>query len=524
MRQSGRARQPIARLLALLLGLLSCMPAFAHVGSKDVFEELTSGPYRFFVTIRPPTVVPGIATVEIRVDGPPLRSIDITPIPLTGEAATHPPTPDAMKRSPDDPAFFTGSLWIMASGSWQVRLQANGPSGPATGSVPVPAMALTVQRMQRPLGLILAFLGLVLVLGMAGIIYGAVREARLAPGREPTPARQYRATIAGVATLLLLLLAVMLGDKWWNVEAADYSANIFRPLALHPMLAGDTLDLRIDPFVPAKQDRRDRRRANDDLLPDHGHLMHLYAIRWPEMDAVYHLHPSRIGPGELIDTLPSMPPGVYHLYADIVHRNGFPETLTGAVTIPQDASHNFLDGEDAAAYPAPLSHGELGNIYKLPDGYTMVWDRPADLVANKAEVFHFRLLDPQGKPATDMRPYLGMAGHAAFVKSDGTVFAHTHPDGSAAMPAMMLANAGSDPGMAGMGDTVLHADANADANSAANTGMGGINAQHPAQAPKALAPAVDFPYGFPSAGRYRIFIQMKHADVVETGAFDAEVK
>ena len=96
-------------------------------------------------------------------------------------------------------------------------------------------MALTVMRMQRPLGLALALLGLTLVVGMAGIIYGAVREARLAPGREPTLARQYRARIAGLVTLVLLLLAVWGGDKWWNVEAAAYSADIFRPLTLRPV-------------------------------------------------------------------------------------------------------------------------------------------------------------------------------------------------------------------------------------------------------------------------------------------------
>jgi hypothetical protein len=39
-----------------------------------------------------------------------------------------------------------------------------------------------------------------------------------------------------------------------------------------------------------------------------------------------------------------------------------------------------------------------------------------------------------------------------------------------------------------------------------------------------IAPVVEFPYGFPSPGRYRIFIQMKHANTVETGVFDAEVR
>ena len=103
-------------------------------------------------------------------------------------------------------------------------------------------------------------------------------------------------------------------------------------------------------------------------------------------------------------------------------------------------------------------------------------------------------MDAAGQPAGDVHPYLGMAGHAAFVKTDGTVFAHTHPEGSAAMQAMMLANGGSGE----MGS------------------MSGDVEQIPA--------TVDFPYGFPSPGRYRIFIQMKHGSTVETGVFDAEVR
>ena len=111
-----------------------------------------------------------------------------------------------------------------------------------------------------------------------------------------------------------------------------------------------------------------------------------------------------------------------------------------------------------------------------------------------------------------MQPYLGMAGHAAFVKTDGSVFAHTHPDGSAAMPAMMLANASS--GQEAMSDMAA----------SSMTGMGGVNAAAPGTSPEALAPTVEFPYGFPAAGRYRIFIQMKHGGTVETGVFDAQVK
>ena len=130
------------------------------------------------------------------------------------------------------------------------------------------------------------------------------------------------------------------------------------------------------------------------------------------------------------------------MYGDVVHASGFPETLVSKIVVPANMPEVPPGPDDAAAYPPPLSAGQLGNSYKLPDGYVMVWDRPPTLTANTGYTFRFHLLDASGKPAADMQPYMGMAGHAAFVKTDGTVFAHTHPEGSAAMAALMLANGG----------------------------------------------------------------------------------
>jgi hypothetical protein len=39
-----------------------------------------------------------------------------------------------------------------------------------------------------------------------------------------------------------------------------------------------------------------------------------------------------------------------------------------------------------------------------------------------------------------------------------------------------------------------------------------------------LEPQVSFPYGFPKAGEYRIFVQIKRAGQIETGVFDAHVQ
>ena len=490
------------RWWGFLFFLALTLPANAHIGSKDVYEEVDAGPYKLFVTIRTPNVIPGVAAIEVRSSGATVRSLRITPTPMTGEASKHPPSSDAMKPSAADPAFFTGSLWLMASGSWQVHFDIDGSAGKASSNVPVAAIPLSILPMERPLGIMLAVLGVLLVVGMTAIVAAAVGQSRLNPGATPGPSQRRRAWAAGMVALAVTLLLVYGGYRWWNAEAIAYAGDIYQPLSLKATLQGNVLSLKIGRYE-ADELHRFRARSSDDLLPDHGHLMHLYAIRQPGMDAVYHLHPSPTPDKTLRMALPAMPAGTYRLYGDIVHANGFPETLTTVLVVPQGMPAAPLGTEDASGTPPPLSRGELGNRYPLPDRYIMVWDRPQNLSANTAYAFHFRLLDAAGNPAPDERPYLGMAGHAAFVKTDGTVFAHTHPAGSAAMQAMMLANGSSGE----MADTET---------------MGGVDMSSPAA--ENISPVVEFPYGFPSAGRYRVFIQMKHGNTVETGAFDAEVR
>jgi hypothetical protein len=103
---------------------------------------------------------------------------------------------------------------------------------------------------------------------------------------------------------------------------------------------------------------------------------------------------------------------------------------------------------------------------------------------------------------------MGMLGHAAFVKVDGTVFAHVHPSGTASMAAMMMAAAQNQP---------------AGAKPDAMPSMPGMNMDMSSEKGAAgkIPNTVGFPYGFPTAGAYRIFVQMKHGQTIETAAFDA---
>jgi hypothetical protein len=346
--------------------------------------------------------------------------------------------------------------------------------------------------MTSGLGVMLAALGVLLLLGMVGIVGAAAREARLEPGKPVSPANRRNGYMAMTVAFAVLIAAVILGNAWWRSEAASYSGHIYKPLQMSSaLIEGNVLDLKLhDPGWFAQ-------RKLDDFIPDHDHLMHLYMIRWPQMDFVAHLHPQPTDTGEFQLALPSLPAGTYRLYADVVHRNGFPETLVSTVTLPAIAGRP-LAGDDAEGTAAPVSRaaGSGASRFTLPDGYTMAWTN-AQVIAPKAPLdFQFELLDPTGKPPRDMALYMGMLGHAAFVKTDGTTFAHIHPTGTMSMAAFMMANPAGSMDMKDM------------------PGM--------KMGPDAIPNVVGFPYGFPSAGTYRIFVQMKHGNTVETGVFDAK--
>ncbi len=162
--------------------------------------------------------------------------------------------------------------------------------------MPVPAIATTVLKMNRALGTMLSLLAAFLVISMAGVMAAAVREADLKPGAVAGRDRKHQGLVAGVVTLVFMGLLLWSGLQWWNMGATAYAYDLYRPLDVQPVLQGNTLDLRVSGFV-AKNNYM-RTRLNSDFLPDHGHLMHLYMIHEPEMDAVYHVHPELVEQGD----------------------------------------------------------------------------------------------------------------------------------------------------------------------------------------------------------------------------------
>jgi hypothetical protein len=478
----------IARRLVLFFAVSSA--AFAHVGSPDVFYEGNAGPYHLLVAVRPPAVIPGVAEVEVRSTSPDVKEVRVVPLRLTGPGAKFAPTPDIAKRSPDDPQFYTGSLWLMGFGAWQVRVEADGGQGKGELSVPVPALATRSSTMQKGIGTFLFALMAVLVVGIVSIVGAGVREAQLEPGVAPPEKNRRRGAVVMGVTFVLVCLAVYLGGKWWDAEASSYASNIYQPVEMSATVEnGGRLVLRLQDKGWFRFDKL------DDLVPDHGHLMHLYVIGTPAMDRVWHLHPEPTEPGTFAMDLPEMPGGRYQLFADIVHANGIGETGASELEIPQ-ISGAAPGPDDAAGTGTPVAQADFTRrVSPLSGGYRMVWIRDAaPLRAKRTELFRFLVEDANGKLAEDMELYMGMAGHAAFVRDDFQVFAHVHPSGSAPMAALMMTEDSS-------GRRNMHA--------------------MPTGAPPA---EVSFPYGFPQPGNYRIIVQVKRGGEIETGIFDARVE
>ena len=148
------------------------------------------------------------------------------------------------------------------------------------------------------------------------------------------------------------------------------------------------------------------------------------------------------GDGEFRQSLPDMPAGRYALYGDIVHASGLGETVTTKLDLP--AIHGApLTGDAAASGPLPVQSNYNPVVSELTGGYRMIWERGEGAIhARRPYQFRFRLTDEHGGTPADMELYMGMLGHAAFVATDGTVFAHVHPSGSVPMAALGLAEGG----------------------------------------------------------------------------------
>jgi hypothetical protein len=503
--------------LVLFLAVCCLLPgtAWGHVGSPNVFFEGQAGPYPVHVVIRPAEVIPGLAEISVRVEAAGVERVTALPIKWNAGRRGAPP-PDIAKPVRGETNLYSAQLWFMEPGAQSVELEIKGAAGTGTVIIPVDAVATRVLSMPKTLGAMLAVLGLALVTLLLSIVGAAVRESVLPPGVVPPLRRRWYARGAMTVAMFLLVSLLWGGKHWWASAAADYRDNrLYHPLVAQADVRtenGRQL-LRLEVTDPAFS-------RTAPLVPDHGKLMHLFLMREPKLDAFAHLHPTKLDRKSFESVLPQLPAGDYRLYADITYETGFADTLTTTVKIPDAADGPTNTSAVEASDPddswrmAP----ELGDCRtqkcRLTEDFTMTCMAPGRIVPNEPVTLNFLVTQADGRPAM-LESYLGMRGHLALRRDDGSVFTHLHPGGSASMAAMQLALYRIE------GKLPLKAAFGADdplcelpATSAREQGWIGGNQR---------SDGVSFPYAFPKPGLYRLWVQVKINGQVLTGVFDLEV-
>jgi hypothetical protein len=281
------------------------------------------------------------------------------------------------------------------------------------------------------------------------------------------------------------------------------------------------------------------------LVPDHGKLMHLFLIREPGLDVFAHLHPSRPDAHTFALDVPGLPAGGYQLYGDVTYENGISQTLIARVTLPDpfgrplalaplatnlagevicglppvsgtNAGQTIRDMDDSwhVGQIGPTSFGDRGTakrsavglVSRLMGGHTLLFENADAVAAGRETSLRFAAFAPDGSEAT-LQPYMGMLGHAAVRRADGSVFVHLHPSGSfsmASQEAFRRREVANDIPI--------------------ETTRGSSPPAMMSAFEKASSNRVSFPYQFPKSGTYRLWIQVRIAGRVFTGVYDMEIK
>lgn len=184
---------------------------------------------------------------------------------------------------------------------------------------------------------------------------------------------------------------------------------------------------------------------------EHEKRLHLIAVR-RDFTGFQHVHPE-LGSDGTWSTGLDLTSGQWRLFAD------FKAADAEALTLGTDLA---VDGDYRPE--APADESRTAQV----DGYTVKLD--GDLIAGKDAKLTLDV-SRDGKPVTDLQPYLGAYGHLVALRAGDLAYLHVHPDGTPG-------DGTTEPG-----------------------------------------PEVVFYAAVPSNGTYHLYLDFKHDGVVRTAAF-----
>jgi hypothetical protein len=150
-----------------------------------------------------------------------------------------------------------------------------------------------------------------------------------------------------------------------------------------------------------------------EFTPSHEKDLHLIVVR-RDLTGYQHLHPTRDAQGTWTLPLTLAEPGPYKVFADFTPAGRErPLTLAADLTAPGPYAPQAL--------PASASSTSV-------DGYEVALD--GSLVAGTSSPLTFTVRR-DGRPVTDLEPYLGAYGHLVALREGDLAYLHVHPEGEA---------------------------------------------------------------------------------------------
>jgi hypothetical protein len=141
--------------------------------------------------------------------------------------------------------------------------------------------------------------------------------------------------------------------------------------------------------------------------------LHFYAIR-SDLTGFQHVHPMLASNGTWTASLAALRPGTWRLFASFVPMTGTAKgqqfVLSRTVSVPGRAV--------ATAVPAPSPTTKV-------DGYTITVR--GKLMANRASML-IVTITKDGRPVTNLQPYLDTYAHLTAFHEGDLAFAHLHPE------------------------------------------------------------------------------------------------
>lgn len=266
------------------------------------------------------------------------------------------------------------------------------------------------------------------------------------------------------------------GDETMSTHSAETThgghEEAHEPAGLGISEGGYTL--RIGPTQLGRGEARELRfsiegpngRAVTEFDELHERRMHLIVVRRDGAE-FRHLHPEMDADGTWKIPIEFAQPGVYRAFADF-SAGGEQHTLAGDL---------FVSGGEFEARPFPPAKPLAST-----DGYE-VRLRAGEPVAGEPVSLTFAV-SQSGHAVHGLDPYLGAKGHLVALREGDLAFLHVHPEEAE--------------GEHGHGGEAAHGH-------------------------EAGADEIAFAATFPTAGRYRLYLQFKHEGAVRTAEFTVEV-